>query len=90
MQNRLNVRQKDYDGSQKTMCRERGKKYHFQKGGGGINIVFGPKYRPLRKRLIKKMKTKGLKPGMAGWIKDWLKDRTQRVCIQEKSQRAAQ
>jgi hypothetical protein len=24
-----------------------GKKYNFQKGGGGINIVFGPKYRPL-------------------------------------------
>ncbi len=30
----------------KKTCRERGKKYHFQKGG--INIVFGPKYRPLR------------------------------------------
>ncbi len=27
------------------MSRE-GEKYHFQKGGG-INIVFGPKYRPL-------------------------------------------
>jgi hypothetical protein len=24
-----------------------GEKYNFQKGGGGINIVFGPKYRPL-------------------------------------------
>jgi hypothetical protein len=23
------------------------KKYNFQKGVGGINIVFGPKYRPL-------------------------------------------
>jgi hypothetical protein len=46
MQNRLNVRQKDHDGSQKTTCREKAKKYHFQKGGG-INIVFGPKYRPL-------------------------------------------
>jgi hypothetical protein len=46
MQNRLNVRQKDHDGSLKTTCHERGKKYHFQKGGG-INIVFGPKYRPL-------------------------------------------
>ncbi len=34
MQNRLNVRQKDYDGSRKTTCCERGKKYHFQKGGG--------------------------------------------------------
>jgi hypothetical protein len=26
-----------------------GEKYHFQKGGG-INIVFGPKYRPLKKQ----------------------------------------
>jgi hypothetical protein len=24
-----------------------GRKYHFQRGGGGINIVFEPKYRPL-------------------------------------------
>ncbi len=31
------------------MCHERGKKYNFQKGGG-INIVFGPKYRPLEVR----------------------------------------
>jgi hypothetical protein len=23
-----------------------GEKYHLQKGGGVINIVFGPKYRP--------------------------------------------
>jgi hypothetical protein len=46
MQNREELRQKGHDGSQKTTCRERGKKYHFQKGGG-INIVFGPKYRPL-------------------------------------------
>jgi hypothetical protein len=30
------------------MCRERGKTYNYQKGGGGINIVFGPKYRPLQ------------------------------------------
>jgi hypothetical protein len=29
-------------------CVERGIKYHFQKGGGGgINIVFRPKYRTL-------------------------------------------
>jgi hypothetical protein len=47
MQNRLNVRQKGHDGSQKKTCRESGKKYHFQKGGGGINIIFGPKYRTL-------------------------------------------
>jgi hypothetical protein len=49
MQNREELRQKGHDGSRKTKCRERGKKYHFQKGGGGgINIVFGPKYRPLK------------------------------------------
>ncbi len=47
MQNRLNVRQKDHNGSRKTTCRERGKKYRFQNGGGGIKIVFGPKYSPL-------------------------------------------
>jgi hypothetical protein len=46
MQNREELRQKGHDGSQKTTCPERGKKYNFQKGGG-INIVFGPKYRPL-------------------------------------------
>ncbi len=28
------------------MCRERGKNITFRRGGG-INIVFGPKYRPL-------------------------------------------
>jgi hypothetical protein len=33
------------------MCRERGKKYNFQKGGGGISIVFGLKYRPLQKEV---------------------------------------
>jgi hypothetical protein len=26
---------------------QEGKKMLFQNGGGGINIVFGPKYRPL-------------------------------------------
>ncbi len=46
MQNREELRQKGQDGSRKTTCRKRGKKYHFQKGGG-INIIFGPKYRPL-------------------------------------------
>ncbi len=34
MQNREDLRQKGHDGSRKTTCRERGKKYHFQKGGG--------------------------------------------------------
>jgi hypothetical protein len=46
LQNREELRQKGHNGSRKTMCRTRGKKYHFQRGGG-INIVFGPKYRPL-------------------------------------------
>jgi hypothetical protein len=46
MQNREELRQKGHDESQEMTCRERGKKYHFQKGGG-INIVFGLKYRPL-------------------------------------------
>jgi hypothetical protein len=50
MQNRQELRQKGHDRGQKT-CRERGKNYHFQKGreggGGEINIVFGPKYKPL-------------------------------------------
>ncbi len=46
MQNREELRQKGHDGSKKTTCCERGKKYYFQKGGG-INIVFRPKYRPL-------------------------------------------
>ncbi len=48
MQNREELREKGRDGSRKT-CRERGKKSHFQKDGG-INIVFGPKYRPLKVR----------------------------------------
>jgi hypothetical protein len=47
MQNREELRKKGHDGSRKTTCRERGKKYHFQKGEG-IIIVFGPKYRPLK------------------------------------------
>jgi hypothetical protein len=48
MQNTEELRQKGHDRSRKTMCHKRGKKYHFQKGGG-INIVFRPKYRPLLK-----------------------------------------
>jgi hypothetical protein len=35
MQNREELRQKGHDGSRKMTSRERGKKYHFQKGGGG-------------------------------------------------------
>ncbi len=34
MQNREELRQKGHDRSRKTTCRERGKKYHFQKEGG--------------------------------------------------------
>jgi hypothetical protein len=48
MQNREQLRQKDHDGGRITMCQERGKNIIFRRGGGGgINIVFGPKYRPL-------------------------------------------
>ncbi len=46
MQNREELRQKGHDGSQKMTSRERGKNIIFRRGGG-INIVFGPKYRPL-------------------------------------------
>jgi hypothetical protein len=46
MQNREELRQKGPKGSQETTCRERGKNIIFRRGGG-INIVFGPKYRPL-------------------------------------------
>jgi hypothetical protein len=46
MENMEELGQKGQNGSRKTMCRERGKKCHFQKGGE-INIVFGLKYRPL-------------------------------------------
>jgi hypothetical protein len=45
MQNREELRQKSHNGSQKNDVSREGKKYHFQKGG--INIVFGLKYRPL-------------------------------------------
>ncbi len=46
MQNREELRKKGHDGSRKTTSRE-GEKISFSEGGGGINIVFGPKYRPL-------------------------------------------
>jgi hypothetical protein len=47
MQDIEELRQKGQNGSRKTTCRERGKNIIFRRGGG-INIVFGPKYRPLR------------------------------------------
>ncbi len=40
MQNREELRQKGHDWSQKTTCRERGKKYNFQKGGSGNKYRF--------------------------------------------------
>jgi hypothetical protein len=43
MQNREELRQKGHDGSRKTTCPERGKNIIFRRGGG-INIVFEPKY----------------------------------------------
>jgi hypothetical protein len=47
MQNREELRQKGHDGSRKTMCCK-GEKNNIFRRGGGINIVLGPKYRPLR------------------------------------------
>ncbi len=43
--NREESRQKGHDGSRKT-CVARGRKISFLEGGG-INVGFGPKYRPL-------------------------------------------
>ncbi len=40
MQNREELRKKGHDGRPKPTCRERGKKYNFQKGGGGDNYHF--------------------------------------------------
>jgi hypothetical protein len=51
MLNREELSQKGPDRSRKTMCVVRGGKIHFQKGGE-INIVFGPKYRPLGSLLL--------------------------------------
>jgi hypothetical protein len=45
---RSKLRQKDHDGNRKTTCLERGKNIIFRRGWGVINIVFGPKYRPLK------------------------------------------
>jgi hypothetical protein len=45
MQNKEEVRQKGHNGSSKIRCRERGENIIFRRGG--VNIVFGPKYRPL-------------------------------------------
>jgi hypothetical protein len=40
-----------------------------------------------RQRLVKKMRAKGLDPGVVTWIENWLTDRTQCVCVQgEKSE----
>jgi hypothetical protein len=33
------------------------------------------------KRLVEKMKAKGVEAGVVRWIESWLSDRTQRVCI---------
>jgi hypothetical protein len=43
MQNREELRQKG-----KVDMREK----YFSEGGGGINIIFGPKYRPLLSALL--------------------------------------
>ncbi len=45
MQNREELSHKWHGRGRKKICRKTGKKYHFWKEG--INIVIGPKYRPL-------------------------------------------
>jgi hypothetical protein len=45
MQNREELRKNGQNGSRKTVSRE-GEKISFSEGGGGINILLGPKYRP--------------------------------------------
>jgi hypothetical protein len=49
MQNREELRQKGHDGSRKMTCHEVGKIFSLSEGGGGINIVFGPKCSPMMK-----------------------------------------
>jgi hypothetical protein len=49
MQNKEELREKGHNGSRKMTYRERGKNIIFRRGGG-INIVFGPKYRPLHEK----------------------------------------
>jgi hypothetical protein len=49
MQNREELRQKGHERSQKMTYRERGEN-HFQRGRGN-KYCFGPKYRPLIKKL---------------------------------------
>ncbi len=56
MRNRKEFRQKDHDGSQKTMCRKRGKLSFSEGGGGGDKYFFGPKYRPLKTDLLQATK----------------------------------
>jgi hypothetical protein len=52
MQNREELRQKGHDSSRKTTRSQRKQKNIFRRGGRGwINIVFGPKYRPLCKTI---------------------------------------
>jgi hypothetical protein len=43
-----NVKEKGRKGKEKGR-KGKGEKISFSEGGGGINIVFGPKYRPLWK-----------------------------------------
>jgi hypothetical protein len=47
MQNREELSQKGHNRSQKTTYRKREKKFILERGWGGINFLFGPKYRPL-------------------------------------------
>jgi hypothetical protein len=45
MQHREELRPTGHDRSPKMTCRERGKNFIFR--GGGLNVIFGPKYRRL-------------------------------------------
>jgi hypothetical protein len=64
------LRQKGQNWSRKTTCHKRGKKYHFQKEGG-INNVFGPKYRPLYVQDGKGRKWETLEGGKGGKGRKW-------------------
>jgi hypothetical protein len=46
MKNSVELRQKSHDGSRKTTESRDGKKLSFLEGGE-VNVIFGPKYRPL-------------------------------------------
>ncbi len=46
-------------GVEKQHAVRGGKMIIFRKGGGGINIVFGPKYRPLKSLVTERNESSG-------------------------------